>query len=167
MFVFADDGLKTKYSDVILTDDYGILKEEDLLIPIKSTGRNATKWQCFPMKNVKLKYETWKDVDTMGLVDSRYEYSFTIKTSSGKHIYQDRHGQNYESFWKIIYPKWKRIKKSGKHICFNGVGPTKDNGNSYWDWDIIITELRCFSYFENDCYTEDKTKKHFVEVIRK
>jgi hypothetical protein len=166
LFAFADVDLKKKYSDIILTEDYGILKEQDILIPIQSWGRESSKWQCFPMNDVKLKYETWKDTDAMGLMDSRYEYSLSIKTSSGTHFYFDRHGQNYESFWKIIYPKWMRIKKSGKHLCLNGMNPVKDKDDIYWFWDIMITKSRCFSYFANDCYTKKKMKKHFDEVVR-
>jgi len=167
--VLAEDDLREKYSDILLTDHHGLLKERDLLIPIKSIGRKASKWQCFPLKDVKLNYETWRDRNELGEMDNRYDYYFSVKTKSGKHIYSDRRGQNYESFWKIIFKQWVKSKKDGEFVCINGVGPIEDSdakGRFLWDWDIVITRSRCFSYFSDLCYMKDKTRRHVQEVNR-
>jgi hypothetical protein len=58
--------LDNKYPDLLLSDDYGILDEADILYDIQKLGRGAAIWQCFPLKDVKYSYSTFVDVDPTG-----------------------------------------------------------------------------------------------------
>jgi len=171
----AESVLKKQYPNGLLTDDYGILKEADLLFEIVKDNPGATqidksgsvynKWQCFLVKDVKLTYETWKDSDPGGLIgeiENLYDYRFTIRGSSFDHAYVNRHVMSHYTFWKYTYKQWKRLSKNQKYICFNG-GPLNNEGREkVWYFNKMQSLIGCFSDFGGDCYTNGKNKSRNV-----
>ena len=95
--------LHTKYPDGLLTEDFGILNEADLLKEIKNgnprpyntkemqSGYN--RWQCFPLKDVKFKIEKWRAPDPMGQFDvivNMCDFSFDVRQKNQINLYHDR-----------------------------------------------------------------------------
>jgi hypothetical protein len=73
---WGESVLQKKYLHGLLTDDYEILNERDLLADIEDAKPTPyriyefqpayRRWQCFRTKDVSFTYETWKDNDPMG-----------------------------------------------------------------------------------------------------
>lgn len=163
--VLAKSSLNKKYPDGLLTDDFGILKEEDLLYDIQEGNPRKYeinqsqggyyRWQCFPVKNIKLNYSTWRENDPQGpsdIITNLYDFDLSINGKPYSHIYYARRALNYYSFWKF-YKEWKRTTKGEKYVCLNGE-PHEPNGKEkYWFWNKIKTKKRCMSFFGGGCAT--------------
>ncbi len=147
-------GLQKKYPDVMLSDDYGILNESDILYDIHKHGRGALAWQCFKVKDVKFRYETWEDRDPEGLINNvtnLYDYSFIIRGNPFDQVYIDRRAVNDYTFWKYRYKPWKRLSKKQKYICFSGDPVITKGKEITWSFNKMKSLNGCFSYFEGDC----------------
>src|SRR3989344_195998 len=66
---------KEKYPNGLLTLSYGIVTEDDLAYDASKrqispydpyTGGASLYWQCFPLSEVKAKYDSWRGLDGMG-----------------------------------------------------------------------------------------------------
>lgn len=163
--LLAESSLQKKYPDGLLTDDFGILKEEDLLYDIqKGNPRKYEieqdqagyyRWQCFPVKNIKLNYSTWRENDPQGasgIITNLYDFDLSIKGGFYSHIYYGRRAVNYYSFWKF-YKEWKRTTKGEKYVCLNGEPHEPKGKEKYWFWNKIKTKKRCMSLFSGKCDT--------------
>lgn len=163
--LLAESSLQKKYPDGLLTDDFGILKESDLVYDIKKGNprkyeieKNQSgyyRWQCFPIKNVKLNYSTWKENDPQGTaneITNLYDYHLSVRGVPYNHIYYARRAVNYYSFWKF-YKEWKQTIRGEKYVCFNGEPDEPTGREKYWFWNKIQTKKRCMSLFVGHCET--------------
>lgn len=157
--------LQKKYPDGLLTDDFGILKENDLLSDIregnprkyevKEDQAGYYRWQCFPVKDVKLNYSTWKENDPQGpsdIITNLYDFHLTIQGIPYNHFYYGRRAVNYYSFWKF-YKEWKRTTKGEKYVCLNGEPQSVTGKEKSWFWNKIQTKKGCMSLFSGECAT--------------
>jgi hypothetical protein len=152
-YSFAETSLKQKYSEIMLTDDYGIVKEVDIIHDIKKYGRKLVRWQCFPIKNAKLSSTKWKENDPQGSSDEivdLYDYSITINGGALTHFYYDRRARN-KFFFSLFQKDWKRLTKNQQYFCINGEPWELDGKIQGWVWNKIQTKKGCFSIFTGDC----------------
>ena len=150
---FAENTLKQKYSDIILTDDYGIIKEVDIVHDIKEHGRKLVHWQCFPVNSAKLSFTKWKENDPQGPSDEivdLYDYNITIKGEPLNHFYYDRRARN-KFFFSLFQKDWKRLTKNQQYFCINGERWELEGKTQGWVWNKIQTKKGCFSVFKDDC----------------
>lgn len=149
----AEESLKKKYSDMILTEDYGIVREVDMLYDIQKHGRKLIRWQCFPVKSAKLSYTTWKENDPQGASDeivTLCDYNITLKGEPLDHFYFDRRARNM-FFFSLFQKEWKRLIKDQQFFCINGEPWDLDGKTQGWVWNKIQTNNGCFSLFEGEC----------------
>lgn len=161
-----------RYPDLLLTSDYGILSETDLITNllyfypiIYSPDRFSVtpRWQCFPTKAVTPSFRTWKDYlateypshELCDLhINAEYEGLF--------HQYAERRA--YESFHCYEFmKKWKKITDGEKYVCLSGeygdYWPEKSTEMKKtvisWTWDKIKTKKECMEYFGSPCLPDN------------
>lgn len=161
---WGEPGLQKKYPYGMLTNDYGILNERDLLADTEDAEPSPyrinefqpayRRWQCFPTKDVTFTYETWKDTDPMGsasvVVDLCF-FSFEVKNSKPVHFYGGRRA-NRLAFCKGLEQSWNRLTKNAFYVCLNGHPGSYDNGEKHWTWEQFKTSKGCKSYFQRSCH---------------
>ena len=167
---FATPAFVKKYPHGLLTNDYGVLNEDDLATdawrgepkPFDKDGFNGgyPYWQCFPRINTIARYSTWRDSDPMGRSDVVVDlcgFEFVVEVGNTKHIYVGRRAERI-SACRTRAKSWKRITRSQKYICFDGYGGTLEVPNKphqkpaqIWTWDRIKTRAGCLSYFDGLC----------------
>ena len=94
-FIHAKSLLEEKYPEGLLTRDYGILTEADLLYetkvakvtPYKSKEIQPAyqRWQCFQTSEILFKYSAWKEVssDYAKGIAILCDYSFRVTDMAG------------------------------------------------------------------------------------
>ena len=160
---WGESVLQKKYAYGLLTDDYGILNEKDLLADIddaKPTPYRINefqpayrRWQCFPTKDVSFKFETWKDNDPMGsasIIVDLCLFSIEVKNTKPTHSYGGRRAYRLE-FCKGMEKSWNRLTKNAPYVCLNGHPETYDNSEKHWTWEQFKTFKGCESYFQRSC----------------
>jgi hypothetical protein len=165
--VFANESLQSIYPNRLLTDSYGIVIEKDLAYDnSKRDARpydpkkfsSALYWQCFPVKDVKLKYRTWRDNDSMDAWDTiktMCDLNYLVNHDGETQIYSGRRAYPI-SYCRAIFKDWQRITKRQKIVCLDGEGGEYENDrngqkNKSWTWDKIKTKKGCYSYFDGEC----------------
>lgn len=168
--LFAKSLLQDKYQDGLLTDDFGVLKESDLQYDIKNgnphkyeiqkTQGGYYRWQCFPIKNVKLNYTTWRENDPQGPSEeiiNLYDFTLSIKGMAYDHVYIARRALSGYSFWKF-YKEWRRTVDGEKYVCINAEPQALKGREKSWFWNKIQTKKGCISFFAGHCDTRDSKK---------
>jgi hypothetical protein len=162
----AEDSLQKKYPDIMLTNDYAIVSEVDILYDIKKHGRGASLWQCFETSKVEFRYNTWKESDPLGpsnIIVTLCDFHFQAKDLSGiKQIYYGRRARQVEGC-RMYFDEWKQLRKSEKYACFIGEAGSYDNGEKWWVWGKTKTKNGCMSYFVGECDSEKKLKEYEKE----
>ncbi len=160
-----------KYPYALLTPSYEVLTEDDLaydtrrrkpvLYNPKGGQSGALFWQCFPVKNVKNKYRTWRGTDGRGP-------SHLVETLCDLETWAERDGEIHGFFERRALPvtfcrdyvkKWKKLTRAEKFVCFyaENEGERKEKIDGAlkaihaWTWDKFKTRKGCYSYFEGDC----------------
>ena len=155
--------LLSHYPYGLLTDDYGILNEDDLKINAcdaipspfseKDTSSPYQYWQCFEVKTAKLVCEGRK-------YDSDEKTRVSLLVVSGirngvLHEYLARRPMPLSSCH--LYQKaWRNRVKNEKYICASGEISsinTDSNGRRRWIWMFgrYKTKKGCDSYFDGEC----------------
>lgn len=163
--VLALDGvLKKKYSLLLLTDDYGILKESDLakyqkeMKYEKFSGKHdgLVYWQCFPRDKIEI------TLTDMGYTGEEFEKTDTIsdllltayEKPGVKHIYVMRRAYPISAYHEI-FMRWEKLMKAEKYVCLAGefinheekmIDGDKIEENS-WTYDKMKTKKGSNSYF--------------------
>lgn len=172
-FLYAQSLLQKKYPHGLLTDDYGILIEADLLY---ETGRAVTpykiednsspyqRWQCFETKKVLFKYSTWRDDYTdFGRGATLCDYSFNVTDAAGiHHIYVARRAKELIDC-RELFREWKNVRKNSKYTCLLGEPASYENKEKGWIWGKTKTKNKCMSYFVGECDSEKKLKEYEKE----
>jgi hypothetical protein len=158
--------LQKKYPFLLLTDDHGILNENDLspytkkLNYKKFSGKSSglEYWQCFPrnqvcvtLRDMGYSAEEFAPTDTMAdLKITAYSKPNIFHTYYMRRAYPIRAYQEH-------FTRWQRLMKSEKYICIAGsfdehkeemIDGLKREENS-WTFDKIKTRKGCDSYFVN------------------
>lgn len=170
--VYANSVLKQKYPHGLLTEDYGILEENDLAADAKNNGPYPydinkfqpayMRWQCFPTEDTKFTYEKWKGNDPWGSETKIVEmcaYSFYAQNGKISHSYSGRRAYRIE-FCKDLQKKWKQLTTNEPYVCLNGSPDStlkevkKSKISLYeksWTWNQFKTKKGCYYYFQGGC----------------
>ena len=169
--------IKKKYPDVLLTDDYGVLKETDLAaytwgmrvehFSKKSTGINY--WQCFPVSAVTIRlidqgYSDKYIASRENLADLNIMVQFT-KDISHEYVMPGYAGI---SDYKKLFNLWAKLLKDEKYVCIGGnfVRIKEEIKKEYrqtiyiWIFDKIKTKNGCDSRFYGYC---NRTYREFMQ----
>ena len=158
-----------KYPKVLLTQDYGILSQDDLAAYTQSVkpaifsgelGKDYSYWQCFPRANVTI---TLRDKgyssEDIGNVENYGDLLINVwlnDSVSNEYSMRRPWAINEE---EIIFKKWQKLMKNEKYVCLAGsMGRTeKKTKNSKphikyaWIFEKIKTRKGCDSYFTDQC----------------
>lgn len=168
----ANSLLKQKYPHGLLTEDYGILDENDLLADAKDITPypyNINKfqpgymrWQCFPTKDTEFTYEKWMGSDPSGPASVIVEMcAFGFHTLNGNisHSYGGRRAYQI-AFCKRLQEEWNKLTKNELYVCLNGSPDSElkkvKNGKNFqyekaWTWNQFKTKKGCHYYFQGGC----------------
>jgi hypothetical protein len=159
----AESILQRKYPYGLLTDDFGILKENDLLADTVTATPTPYKinefqpafrrWQCFPTKDVSFEYETWKANDPMGsesIIVDLCVFSIEVKNTRPTHSYGGRRAYRL-AFCKKLQKSWNRLTKNESYVCLNGHPEHYKHNKKNWTWEQFKTSKGCESYFQRSC----------------
>ncbi len=152
------ENLQHKYPDLVLSDDYGILDESDIIYDIHKLGRGAAIWQCFSINEVRYSYSTFVDVDPTGdtkEVNTFCDFTFSTKKREIQSFYYDRSARDIYSCRKRN-KKWKKITTGQSHVCLSGSFRRVDGKRETWFWNKTKTKKGCDSLFEEYCNTKVK-----------
>lgn len=160
--------VKQKYPYQILTDDYGILNENDLAgyvwkmnpAPFKGKFSGLNYWQCFPRENISLVLlDTGSSTEDFNYKDNIGDMQIRVWVKKNvSHEYAMRRAWTVGEFQKD-FNRWRKLMKGEKYVCLGGhfvdYEKTKDHGvavETYgWIFDKIKTKKGCYSYFDGDC----------------
>lgn len=153
----------SRYPYALLTDDYGVLTEEDLkinscdTIPSPFSEKDLSSpypyWQCLEAKTANLACEGRK-------YDPSEKTQVSLLVLSGirdgvLHEYLARRPMPLSSC-RLFQKVWKKLVKNEKYICMSGeISNIKTdlNGRKRWVWVFgrYKTNKGCDSYFEGEC----------------
>lgn len=156
--VFAENNsLQKKYPDLVLSDDYGILSEKDIIFAVKE-GRGSALWQCFPTKDTKFSYNSWLEIDdpnaTSVEVNRLCDFNIKVKAKAFNHFYFDRRAR-YVYTCRLLQKGWKELTKNQSYVCLNGSSGILNGKEKSWFWNKAKTKNGCMSLFSGHC--GDKT----------
>lgn len=153
--LFSESNLKEMYPHGLLTEDYGILNEKDLLanakegevVPfdINKFQPGFRRWQCFKTKDVSFTYNTWKAPDPMGAYDVIVDlclFSLAVKNTKPTHLYGPRRAYRLP-VCKNLQLTWKTKTKNEPYVCLNGHPSTLEKGEKYWTLTQFKTKKGC------------------------
>jgi hypothetical protein len=172
-----DKNIKNKYPTVLLTEDYGILSENDLASytwGIKHARFSIEQrahyqyWQCFPRDQVSLslkdKGHSSEDIEGQeNLGDLQIEVSLDDHVSHQYFMRKLSAISNYEE----VFHRWQKLMKNQSYVClggrFGGYEEKTEKGQRQkiysWTFERIKTKKGCDSYFQNECY---RTREQFI-----
>jgi hypothetical protein len=159
------DKLRKKYPYMLLSNDYGILNENDMAIntcvassaPFSENNISSFYWRCFDTKNITALCEKGEYDPSEGIV--RSDGSVTVQDGANTHIYFFRQRIDFQLCEDEIITI-KSILRKEKYVClsgqFSGYGnPTlPDDKNSHfinWTYDKLKTKRGCTTYFGGEC----------------
>jgi len=169
--VFSKSILQEKHPYGLLTDDYGVLNEADLLYetkrakvtPYKLEDNHSAyqRWQCFATKKIKFLYDIWRDDYTdFGRGATLCDYSFEVNDDAGvHHFYIARRAKEVEDC-RELFREWKKLKKNSKYVCILGEPASYEDKEKGWIWGKTKTKHGCMSYFLGECNSEKRLKEH-------
>jgi hypothetical protein len=128
----VSEAVKKKYPNVLITEDYGILTEDDLAscpwdkkqkpVPISDEeGRNTNYWQCFPRNQISLTLKDTGDYeDYFGYRDTTIAHlKIEVRTPSGVHQYDMGRGSDLSSYHQL-FNRFEKLMKRERHVCLLG-----------------------------------------------
>ncbi len=164
----SSESLRTKYPQKMLTAEYGILNEKDILKDWREFEKEPVGmklredvWQCFPAREVSFHYQTWKDSDLMGSEKAEFticDFEFQVRDQKIWSDYWGRRGLPLE-FCKSMQARWIELTQHEEFVCLSGfpvdevraVVHGRKRVITHWTLNKFQTRKGCFSYFENDC----------------
>ncbi len=155
--------LLSRYPYGLLTDDYGILNEDDLKVntcmatpsPFSEKKPNSaySYWQCFEVKTAKLicegrKYDPDEKTRVSWLV-------LSAKLNGASHEYMARRNMPVRSC-ELYQKEWRKHTRNEKYVCVSGnmwSHEKEESGNKKWTWIFgrYKTKRGCDSYFDGEC----------------
>lgn len=164
-----DIEVKKKYPGILLTDDYGILKEVDLAAytwhvnakPFSKNSMGLNYWLCLSTSSVSIslidkgysdKYITEKenlaDLHIIARPKNEIPHEYVMPGYAGI------------SDYKKLLNLWKKLMKGEKYVCIGGsfisLDEEMEDGKKEqvytWIFDKIKTKKGCDSRFYDHCY---------------
>lgn len=175
---------KKKYPNVLLSNDYGILSENDLgdfswgfpknnRSPFNPKGIGGNYWQCFPRESIKITLQdSGFSTDDLGWRDNIADLKIEVWVNKNLvHEYEMRKLLSVADFEKK-FNKWRKIIKDEKYVCLAGdfvnYEHKKENGIEQevygWIFEKIKTKRGCDSYLYSchptyEAYLKRKAKE--------
>ncbi|HLB59807.1 MAG TPA: hypothetical protein VJL87_06990 [Bdellovibrionota bacterium] len=151
-----------QYPYGLLTDDYGILTENDLKQnadragpkPYSLNSHAYEYWQCFPVKDISFFCEYF-EVD-----DPQKPFADThvrINLKGHFHEYITRRPWDQSMCHQMIRD-FKTLVRNSNAACISGPFPQEEDGNVYWTFGRLKTKKGCVSYFIGEC--EEQGRSH-------
>lgn len=174
--------IKKKYPYPLLTDDYGILTENDIAAytwglkprPFTTEGPSGeyTYWQCFPRELIEVTLtDTGQTASEFGK-DNIADLQIRVHVKPNLiHQYDMRARWGVMDFEKR-FNKWQKIMKNENHVCLAGsftsleheLENAKVREIYQWTFEKMKTKRGCDSYFDSCTPTY---KKYLQEKARK
>ncbi len=171
--LLAFSSLVERYPQGLLTKDYGILTEKDLVFDVEKWGElpqyDVTKsqpghvrWQCFRTREANYSYSTWRDNDgPNNSMVTLCDFRIWIKSTEPAHHYYGRRAWPVENC-RDFHQVWKRLTRGEEYICLSGHPNSLEKANKNekyrnikgWTWSKSKTKKGCHSYFVGDCDLE-------------
>jgi hypothetical protein len=127
---------KKKYPYSLITDDYGILNEEDLRHynkisrpkPFSEKERGGFYWQCFPRELVSMTLEDMGySSEDWGFTDTASDLNIKIYIKPNIiHHYYTRRAYPLGVYQKN-FTRWHKLMAKQKYVCFLGEYDGKEN----------------------------------------
>ena len=148
----SGDILRLKYPYSRLTNDYGILTDQDFKVsernaqpvPFSDDSLAYPYWKCFPTSVIKF---SCLDLDT----DDHGAQMSIILIQAENDDYGGRHGIPLETCEKEYLSKWRSLVKSEAFVCLAGFYSNSSHEKHHWTYDRLKTKKGCVSYFPGDC----------------
>lgn len=172
--IHAKSLLQEKYPQGLLTDDYDVLTEPDLVYATKGVNLSPYKleddlsvyqrWQCFETRKIKFLYNTWRDdYSDFGSGATLCDYSFEVNDEAGvHHLYVARRAKEVVDC-RELFREWKKVRKNSKFTCILGEPGSYENKEKGWTWGKTKTKNGCISYFVGECDSEQRLKEYEKE----
>ena len=162
--------LMERYPQGLLTKDYGILTEKDLLFDVEKWGEypqydvtryqpGQVRWQCFRTKEVSYSYSTSRDNEgPNNSMITLCDFRIWIKSTEPAHQYSGRRAWPVENC-RDLHQVWKRLTRGEDYLCLSGHPDSLEKADKNekfqnikeWTWSKIKTKKGCHSYFVGDC----------------
>jgi hypothetical protein len=166
-----DESIRQRYPNVLLTNDYGILNENDLVsrpwegkpIPFSISAKKGHPyiyWQCFPRENISI---TLKDKgysgSEIGGDDNFGDLTIEVILDHGiSHEYQMRRPWSVSGYAER-FKYWQRFMKNEKYVCLAGSsgfleetkGKNVKRQRYSWIYEKLKTKKGCDSFFAGQC----------------
>ncbi|OGT54872.1 MAG: hypothetical protein A3F43_00470 [Gammaproteobacteria bacterium RIFCSPHIGHO2_12_FULL_42_10] len=161
---------KQKYHYQLLTDDYGILTENDLakyaagMKPMPYTDKSSTLnyWQCFPRDHISITLEDMGySSENFGWKDTLADIKITAWIKPGVIQEYRMRAMQSASDYENSFRFWRKLMKNQKYVCLAGniaIAANKIGEDGItrevhsWTFDKIKTKNGCDSYFDGqDC----------------
>lgn len=172
-----DNSIRQKYPNVLLTDDYGILNENDLAsytwsvkpapFSIKE-GLEYNYWQCFPRDHISITLEDkGYSASEIGGDENYGDLMIRVWLDNGiSHRYYMRRAWPVSGYGDM-FSDWQKFMKNEKYVClagrFSSYKETKRNGKTWkkysWVYEKLKTKKGCDSFFAGQC---NYTHKQFL-----
>lgn len=139
----------------IVDPHYGILS----IAERSRSGLRPLEWRCFSIKDVKVKYRTWRDADPMGaynVIVTMCDFEIWVNSKPFPHVYSGRRGK------EVVYcndfkAAWRKLTQGEEYICMDAEtltkgAPEEDEVSKKmivsWTWDKIKTKKGCYSFWD-------------------
>ena len=158
-----------KYPKVLLTQDYGILSQDDLVAYNRDVkpvifsgelGKDYSYWQCFPRANVTItlrdKGYSSEDIGNFENYGDLFISIWSHDSVSNEYSMRRPWAIDEE---EVIFKKWQKLMKNEKYVCLAGSmgraeNKTKNNKphiKYVWIFEKIKNLKGCDSYFTGQC----------------
>ncbi len=116
-------------------------------------------WRCFPIKDVEVKYRTWRDADPMGPYDvivTMCDFEIWVNSKTFQNVYSGRRAKQ-EVYCNEFRAAWNKLTQGEEQICMDGEtltnGEPEEDENLKkmlvsWTWDKIKTKKGCYSFWD-------------------
>ena len=152
------NSLQDKFPNKLLSNDYGILSEQDLVdkrdvLPLDSLGIHsnpAPRWICFESENLISKcIKSEEKVEELNNYASDFE--MTINEAGKQYEYFFRSLISYEGC-EEHRTKWKKLIEGEKYFCISGSMMSVENKTKITGaFHKFKTKKGCDAWFYKDC----------------
>ncbi|MGE0632176.1 MAG: hypothetical protein AB7O96_07190 [Pseudobdellovibrionaceae bacterium] len=152
--------LQKKYPEGMLTQDFGILSEEDLKHyynngdPHRLGERfsNFGYWICAPISQVNFSCDDFGKNEDDG--EHYGEAEIKIRADIARYEFGGRHALPIEGCWGRVQD-WKKLTRHQSHVCVSGyeAGPKMEEKVPVYGfvYDRIKTKSGCDDWFDQNC----------------
>lgn len=168
--------LQRKYPLGILSDDYGILTENDVKFyadenptPLEKPAGSHCFWICVEKKDIDIKCRDF-GYDAQLAPEHNGEIEIHLEYEKVKHSYSWGRGIDIDSCNGFVND-WKKSVQSAPHVCIGGypINRSKqeiENNEQSWIFDKIKIKKWCFSKVLGRCDNLDSEEYRKAEQLK-